>query len=120
MFSDPLSLTISGAAKTLPRVSVDGSKSVYTTDTGDYSTTVSHIRGKRKRSVFRIDQKKIASDPFNAERNVETNQAVYLVLDAPLNGLYSNTEQKALIDALTKALTDATGALATKFVAGES
>lgn len=120
MFSDPISLTISGAAKNLPRVSVDGSRSVYSTDTGDYVLTVSHVKSKRKRSVFRIDQKKIAADPFNAERNVEANQAAFLVLDAPLNGMFAVTEQKALIDAVADALKANAGALATKFVAGES
>lgn len=120
MFSDPISLTISGAAKSLPRVSVDGSKSVYSTDTGDYVLNVSHVKGKRRRSVFRIDQKKLAADPFNAERSVEANQAAYLVLDAPLNGMYTVTEQKAILDAVCDALKANTGALATKFVAGES
>lgn len=120
MFTDPISLTISGAAKSLPRVSVEGSKSVYSTDTGDYTLNVSHVKGKRRRSVFRIDQNKTAADPFNTERNLPVNQAAYLVLDTPLNGTFTNAEQKAIIDALADALKANTGALTTKFVAGES
>ncbi len=120
MFSDPLSITVSGVAKTLPRVSVDGSSTVYSTDDGLFEVRVSHTKNKRKRSVIRINQKKVAADPLLTERNVETLQAAYIVLDAPVNGLYTNAEQKALMDALMDAMKAATGALTTKFVAGES
>lgn len=120
MFSDPLSITVSGSAKTLPRVSVDGSSTVYSTDDGLFEVRVSHVKNKRKRSVIRINQKKVAADPLLTERNVETIQAAYLVLDAPVNGLYTSAEQKGLIDALMGALQASTGALTTKFVAGES
>lgn len=119
MFADPLSLTIAGSAKTFNKVTVEGSKVVYSTATGDYTLTISHTRGKRKRSVFRLDAKKVAADPLLAERNVETNQAAYLVLDSTTNGLYSSTEQVDLIAALSATLTANTNALATKMVNGE-
>jgi hypothetical protein len=70
--------------------------------------------------VVRIDQKKVAADPLLTERNVETSQSVYVVLNAPINGLFTNAEQKYLLDALTLFLTTGAGAGATKFVAGES
>lgn len=120
MFSDPQSITVSGSAKTLPRVSVEGSSTVYSTDDGAFVLRASHVKNKRKRSVIRIDQKKVAADPLLADRNQEAVQSAYLVLDAPMNGVYTPAEQKAIIDALMGAMQASTGALTTKFVAGES
>ncbi len=120
MFSDPQSVTINAVATSLPRTSVNGSSSVYTDATGNVTMTVTHARDKRRRSVIRLNQKKVATDPLLTDRNAVADQAVYLVLNAPINGLFSNVEQKYLLDALTLYLTASSGANATKFVAGES
>jgi hypothetical protein len=120
LFSDPQSITVAGAAKSLPGVFTEGAKKVYSTDTGDFTLTVSHQKGKKKRSVIRLDQHKVAADPFQSDRNVPTDQSVYLVLEAPTNGLFTNTEQKDLIAALNAALQATSAALTIKFVAGES
>lgn len=120
MFSDPQSLTINAVATSLPRVSVAGSAATYMSGDGNLVLNTSHTRKKRKRSVVRVDQKKIATDPLIADRNVENSMSVYLVIDAPLNGAFSSTEQKYLVDSLTKFLTDTSGANTTKLVAGES
>lgn len=120
LFTDPQSVTINAVATSLPKTSVNGSSSVYTSADGAVTMTVSHQRDKRKRSVVRLDQKKTAADPLLADRNVESSQSVYLVVNAPLNGVFSNAEQKYLIDALTGFLTASSGAATTKFVAGES
>jgi len=120
MFSDPQSLTINAVATSIPKTSVNGSSSVYTSADGNVTMTISHNRDKRLRSVIRVEQKKVAADPLLADRNVPTNQTIYLVRNAPLNGLFSNTEQKYLLDALTLFLTASSGANAVKFIAGES
>lgn len=120
MFSDPQSLTINAVATSLPRVAVEGSSATYLDATGNLTLSVSHARKRRKRSVIRVDQKKIAADPLIADRNAESSMSVYLVLDAPLNGAFTNTEQGYLVASLTKFLTDTSGAATTKLVAGES
>lgn len=120
LFSDPQSITVAGSAKSLPGVFTEGAKKVYSTDTGDFTLTVSHQKGKKKRSVIRLDQHKVAADPFQSDRNVPADMSAYLVLEAPTNGLFTNTEQKDLIAALNAALQASTAALTVKFVAGES
>jgi len=120
MFSDPQSLTINAVATPVPKTSVNGSSSVYTDATGNITMTISHNRDKRQRSVIRIEQKKVAADPLLADRNVPTNQTVYLVVNRPTNGLFSPTETKYIVDALTAFLTASAGANAVKFIAGES
>jgi hypothetical protein len=120
MFADSQTLTINTVANVLAKTSINGSSSVYTDATGNLTMTVSHSRDKRRRSVIRIDQKKVAADPLLAERNVETSQSAYIVLNAPVNGLFSNTEQKYLLDALNAYMAASAGANTTKFVNGES
>jgi hypothetical protein len=121
LFTDPQSVTINAVATSLPKTYVEGSRSVYTSADGNVEMVVEHVRqGARKRSTIRLNQKKVAADPLLAERNVPTNQAVYVVLNAPTNGLFTNSEQKYLLDALADFLKASSGANATKFVAGES
>lgn len=120
LFTDPQTVTVAGVAKTLPGVFTEGAKKVYSTDDGVFTLTVSHIKGKKKRSVIRLDHTKVAADPFQTDRNVSAGQSAYLVLEAPTNGLFSVTEQKDLIVALNALLSATSNALTVKFVAGES
>jgi hypothetical protein len=63
-FADPIAnLTIATVAKTLPRVSTSGSKSVYRQSDGLLVETVSHQESKQKvRSMVRIDETILHTD----------------------------------------------------------
>lgn len=130
MFSDPLSVTISGfnggAAISLPRTSTSGSKSIYTSNDGLYVLTISHqFTGQpgqanyRVRSMYRLDVKVLATDPFNAEKSAYQNFGTYIVLDKPAFG-FTATQMVAIVTALVSNVSASSYAAATKLVGNES
>lgn len=119
-FSDPLTVNAAGTAATLPRVSTSGSTSVYRSNDGTTTETISHAADKRKtRRVFRLDLSKIAPDPLVDSQNIKYDMSTYLVVQSPVTG-FTIAEQKAVIDGLIAQLSAASGALLTKFLGGES
>lgn len=121
MFADTLPIVINAVTTTIPKVEQNGSASRFSDPTGNLVTRISHTRDKsQKKSMLRIEQRKTAADPLLAERSVITSQSVHVVLTAPVNGLFSATEQKYLLDALADLIKASAGANATKFVGGES
>jgi hypothetical protein len=129
MFTDPQSVTISGfnggAAISLPRTSSQGSKSIYTSNDGLYSLTISHqVSGTpntanfRTRSMFRLDVKVLATDPFNADKSIYQTFGVYIVLDKPAFG-FTATQMVAIVTALVANISASTYAAATKLVGNE-
>lgn len=82
-FTDPQSVTIDAVAYSMPRISTDASKSVYSEATEALKMTVSHQESKgRTRSMVRLDRRVIAADPLTAVNEYKT-VGVYLVIDKP-------------------------------------
>lgn len=119
MFQDPQSVTINAVANSLPRVSTNGSTSVYQKDDGNVKLTVQHTAGKRVRRVARIDLRKTAPDALFPQQNSPYSMGIQLIVDVPPTG-FTITEQKQLADALTGWATASSGANLTKLLGGES
>jgi hypothetical protein len=119
--ADPQTVTISGTTTPLPRTSVEGNESTYTSADGLIKLTVSHSdSGKRDRGVIRIDHAKLAPDPFQSGQNVKTGCAIYTVVDVPSAGYYTDAEVLAIWQGFNAQLVAASNAVVTKFLGGES
>jgi len=130
MFSDPQSVTItgynSGAAISLPRISNQGSKSIYQSNDGFYTLTISHqFSGKadtaayRVRSMYRLDVKVLATDPFNADKSIYQDFGAYIVLDKPAFG-FTATNMVNIVAALVTQISASSYTAAGKLVGNES
>nr|QDH91217.1 MAG: hypothetical protein H1RhizoLitter1330_000002 [Leviviridae sp.] len=119
MFTDPQSVTISGA-NSLPRTGISNSTGAFTKDDGTVALSVAHSKSKanRNRSTVRVDFSKIAADPLITGTNLRLSASAYIVLDRPING-FTIAEQVQLLTGLTTWLTASTNANATKFSGGE-
>jgi hypothetical protein len=117
--SDPQSVTISGTAISLPRISTGENKSVYSSSDGTVDLTLDHAYGRRKRHVIRLDHSKYAADPFIPTTNSEVSMSNYMVFDVPVVG-YSNAEVKAVYDGFKALYTATSDAIITKLLGGES
>jgi len=86
-FTDPLSVTISGTAISLPRISVGDDKSEYQSGDGLTHVEASHLyKADRTRRVIRIDTAKITADPFRPSENRQVGMSNYVVFDTPKVG----------------------------------
>lgn len=117
--ADPQSVTIGGAAQSLPRTSTSTNSSTYTKDDGTAVLLVSHAYGRRFRRTASVTSNKITTDPLITSQNVRVNARAYVVLDVPVSG-FSAAEQKDLLLALATWLSASTGANAGKLVGGEN
>jgi hypothetical protein len=118
MFSDPQSVTISGAAKSLPRVSSGDFNGQFRASDGAYTLSVKHTLNKRDRSVIRLDTRKVGANPLDPTKNLPYSAGVYIVLDAPAQGGgFTSVELEDITKALVAYLTAAN---VTKFVGKES
>lgn len=96
MFSDPQSITVAGVAKSMPKISSEGTKTTYQKNDLEYTLTVSHTVIKdRIRSMVRVDQRAIVPDPLTAVNDYET-LSFYCVIDRPSAG-FSSTQVSDLI-----------------------
>jgi hypothetical protein len=118
-FSDPQTVTISGSANTLPRVSSGENTGSFQKDDGTVKLTVSHQYGKRNRRTIRLEHSKIAPDPLISATNIRYSMTSYLVIDTPVTG-YTVAEAKAIVDGLMGYLTASSGAATTKLLGGEN
>lgn len=83
MFNDPQEVTINSVEKTLARVLIDGSKAVYTTADELWTLTISHQRsGNRTRTMARLDQKAIVTNPLDSTNDFDV-LTTYYVIDRP-------------------------------------
>lgn len=119
MLSDPQSVTINAVANSLPATGRGVNTSNYTKDDGTVKLSASHVYGKRTRRVARLDFSKIAADPLVSAQNIKYSMSAYLVVDLPITG-FTVVEAKYIVDALTKWLTDSSGANTSKILGGES
>lgn len=107
MLADPQSVTINAVATSLPRTQMGPTQNVYTSADGNTTmTTKQNTTAKRFRREVRLSQQKIAADPISAV-NATAGVSVYLVVDEPRNGVYTDAEIKYLVDALKAWLTSA-------------
>jgi len=107
VLSDPQSVTINAVATSLARTQQGPNQNLYTSADGKtVMTTKQNSTAKRFRREVRLQQSKIAADPISAV-NAEAGTSVYLVVDEPRNGVFTDTEIGYLIDALKSWLTSA-------------
>lgn len=107
MFTDPQSVTVNAVAQSMPRVQVDGLKSIYQKADASYKLTISHIvSNKRVRSMCRIDQRAIVADPLTAVNDYET-LSFYSVIDRPEVG-FTQAQIEQLVTGFQAWLTTAT------------
>lgn len=118
-FSDPLTVTLSGSAKTLPRVSSGDNTGSFQTNDGTLKLSVASQYGKRNRRTIRLEHSKIAPDPLISSANIRHSMTSYLVIDTPTTG-YTVAEAQAVVDALMGFLTASSGAATTKLLGGEN
>lgn len=118
-FTEPLSVTISGATTTLPRTSVDEDSSEYTSGDGLIQLTASHQYGKRTRRMVRLDLTKLSPDPYKPAENVKNSMSSYIVFDLPPAG-YTNAEALAAWKGLAATLAASSDAMIVKLLGGES
>jgi len=121
-FTDPLSITITGATSALPRVSSGEHESEYLSADGLIKLTAQHssaARAKRMRRVLRIDHNKMAPDPFRPDENRAVSMSNYIVFDLPSWG-YTNAEQLAVYTGFKTLYTATSDAMIIKLLGGES
>lgn len=116
MFTDPIVLTHNAIDKSMNRVNTGNNSSEYSGPDG-LKLKVSHSYGKRERSVFRLDIRKIGADPLATNLNREFYASAYFVIDQPPVG-FSDTEISTLCNAVLDELK--TAATLAKFIGGES
>lgn len=116
MFSEPQSVSISGSAKSLPRVSFGDRKGVFE-DVAGNRLTVSHTTGRRNRHIVRLDNTKTAVDPLLDGVSKEYSMSVQLLIDVPPVG-FTAADQAAI----AKAILDwaGTAGVLLKVTSGES
>ncbi len=114
-YNDPISLTISGSAVSLPRISSGVNSGAFSTPDSTNVIRVAHAYGKRTRRTVRLENSKIATDPLTAA-NAKYSMTAYLVVDVPNVG-YSVAEAQAVTTALTAFLSPANLA---KLLGGEN
>jgi hypothetical protein len=118
MFTDPLSVTISGTAVSLPRTSNGVNSAIYTSSDSTAKLSISNVYGRRNRRTVRLEHSKIAADPLTAA-NQKYSMTAYVVFDTPLVG-YTVAEAQAVIAGLTAWLTASSGANVAKVLGGEN
>lgn len=117
--SDPQSVTISGTAVSLPRVTSGENSAGYRSADGFVDLQISHTYGRRIRHRTRLHHSKVAADPLSPALNRPFDMSVNIVIDVPDTG-YTATEAKAVVDAYLAYLSANTGAIVTKLLGGES
>jgi hypothetical protein len=118
-YTDPQTVTISGTAISLPRVSVGKNNSEYLSADGLVRLSASSLYGKRTRRSLRIDHSKISADPFIPATNVKQSMSCYIVFDTPVVG-YTAAEALAVYAGFKGQFTASSDALITKLLGGES
>lgn len=107
MLADPQIVTISGAANSMPRILLEGSKSTYQKADQNLSLVISHqnVGSERTRSMVRLDQRKVVADPLTAA-NDYANLGVHIVIDRPNYG-FSAADIDAVVQGFKAYLTTA-------------
>jgi len=118
-FNDPQSLTLAGAAVSLPRTSSADGSGAFTSNDGTAKLTVSNQYGKRIRRQARVSYSKVAPDPLIASQNIRYSASVYMVVDQPVTG-FTVAELSDIVKAFSTWLSANTNANTTKLLGGEN
>lgn len=119
-FSDPQSVTISGTAISLPRISQGENNSKYSSSDGLVDLIASHSYNKsRIRRVLRLDHSKVTADPYIPAQNREVSMSNYMVFDIPNVG-YTNADVQAVYAGFKALYTASSDALIVKLLGGEN
>lgn len=122
MFADPVTATIAGASKSLNRISIKDQSSVYRTSDGSATLRISHQNTKtRTRRLIRFDDTSIAYTNNLTGDSQKPGTAVYLVVDEPLESMYTDTNNGAacILAELCAFLTANSSAMTLKFLGSE-
>lgn len=85
-YSDPQSVTIDAVPYSMPRISVEPTRSLYATADEGLKMTISHQESKgRTRRMIRLDRRVVAADPLTSV-NEYKSVGVYIVVDEPEYG----------------------------------
>lgn len=107
MFTDPQSITVSGTPHSLPKVETGSRKGIYRKADGTWTLTISHKPdSKRVRSMYRVDQTAIVTDPVSS-LNDSDFLGIYIVIDRPIFG-FTEAQVEAFRAGLIANLTTAT------------
>lgn len=117
-FADPQSVTISGTAISMPRVSQGLNSGGFKSSDGLTELSVSHQNGKRNRRLIKLQTTKVGADPLTSGVNNYYSMSVNMVVDTPKVG-YTVAEAKAVVDALVAYLAASTGARVTQLLGDE-
>jgi hypothetical protein len=116
LFTDPQSVTIDAVPHSMPRISTDGTKALYSEADETLKMTISHQESKnRTRHMVRLDMRVVAADPLTAV-NEYKSAGVYLVIDEPEFG-FADDDLDDIVQGFTTWLTTAN---VLKVVANES
>jgi hypothetical protein len=97
LFTDPQSVTVNAVAQSMPRVETNGKKSVYSKSDETFKLTLSHTPSKdRIRSMARLDQRAIVTNPLDSTQSDYDTLSFYVVIDRPLYG-FTMTQTEQLI-----------------------
>jgi len=121
-FADPQSFTpTGGSAISLPRVSQGILSGQFQSADALTTLSINHSVGRDgiKRHFYRLDQQKLASDPFVPANSRYSKAYAYVVLGQPTFG-YTAAEVVALAGGLLTGLTASTNAKLTQLVGQES
>lgn len=118
-FTDPESIKIGASTISLPRVETGKNESGYLSADGNTKLSASSQYGSRTRRVIRVDQSKIAADPFIPANNVKLSMSNYLVFDLPPAG-YTAAEAKEVYTGFIELLQASSAKLITQLLGGES
>ncbi len=118
-FSDPQSVTVNAVAQSMARTGAGASSGSFAHADGTFFLDISHQKGAtRNRRMIKLSQKKITTDPYASDRNINVGMSTYLVVDSPTVG-FSVAELKYVVDALVDYLDAASGAKVTQLLGGE-
>ena len=102
MLNDPMSVSLGatitpsgGTAKSLPKIRTDGYASEYMSADGLYTLKVTHTRGSRVRSEFRLDFYTPYTDPTTGLQKTVSASA-YVVINRPPAG-FTTTQLKDIL-----------------------
>lgn len=118
-FADPQSVTVNGNTVSLPRVGFGDGTGRFSNEDAGVTMKITHTKGKRNRSVVRIDTTAVVTDELLDTVNRPVSMSVQLVVDSPAYGFASTAKEDTLL-ALAAWLTASTNANTIKFIGGES
>lgn len=99
MLADPQVVTVNSVAKSMPKVSSNGTTAVYKMADETYRLDVSHQTSKgRIRSLAKVTQRAVVADPLTSVNDYEL-LSIHCVIDRPEVG-FTSTQVDQLVAGL--------------------